>query len=133
MRLKLIRSQRTTGMVNKKVLFILNAEVSYSSVEQASIKKYNLGSQIIYNSEAARRHAANAASGGLIKGLTSAALSHMSLSITIDSLARGHEVECKDLDELLEAEEAIRGSCENLIKYLEVAECFDGREEVVEY
>lgn len=133
MRLRLTRSQRLSGVMGKKVLFVLKARAIYSQEEQHSIKKYKLDNQVIYNSEAARRHAANATSGGLIKGLTSAALAHMSLSITIDSLASGHEIECKDLDELLDAEDAIRTACQNLKKYLEVAECFDGREEVVEY
>lgn len=135
MRLKLSRSQKTGGMITKKVIFILNATADYSNEEQANIKKYGLGSQNIYDSEASRRHGANAAnqSGGLLKGLASAAMAKMSLSITIDSLANGHQVECQNLDELLGAEEAIRSAGENLKGYLDVADSFDGREEVIEY
>ena len=135
MRLKISRSQKTGGMISKKVIFILNASADYSNEEQANIKKYALGSQNIYNSEAARRHGANAAdqSGGVLKGLASAAMAKIALSVTIDSLSRGHQVECQDLDELLGAEEAIRAACTNLKGYLKVADSFDGQEEVVEY
>jgi len=134
MRLKLNRSQKTGGMISKKIIFILSAAADYSNEEQANIKKYGLGPQNIYDSEAARRHGENAAhSGGVLKGLAAAALAKISLSITIDSLARGHQVECQDLDELLSAEEAIRSACENLKTYLAIADSFDGREEVVEY
>jgi hypothetical protein len=45
----------------------------------------------------------------------------------------GQHIECKDLDELLGAEEAIREACKALKVYLTVAESFDGREEVVEF
>jgi hypothetical protein len=140
MRLKLRRQQRSGGMMSKKVIFILNAKADYSGEEQANIKKYGLGSQVIYNSEAARRHLENTArnlgqesAGGFVKGMASLALAKMSLNISIDSLAKGHEVECKDLDELLGAEDAMRTACENLKGYLEVANSFDGREEVLEY
>lgn len=135
MRLKLSRSQKSGGMINKKVTFILNAQADYSNEEQANIKKYGLGSQNIYDSEAARRHVSNAGdqNSGLLKVLASAAMAKMSLSVTIDSLARGHQIECQNLDELLGAEEAIRSACENLRGYLEIADSFDGREEVFEY
>ena len=140
MRLKLSRLQKSGGIVSKKVIFILKAKADYSNEEQANIKKYRLGSQTIYNSQEARRHGAKAASGaesgstgGALRGLASAALAKMSLSITIDSLAQGHEVECQDLDELLDAEEAIRTACQNLKEYFEVASHFDGREEVIEF
>ena len=134
MRLKLSRSQKTGGMISKKVTFILNAKADYSNEEQANIKKYGLGSQNVYDSAATRRHGENAAhSSGVLKGLASAAMAKMSLSITIDSLAQGHQVECQDLDELLGAEDAIRTAGESLKGYLEIADSFDGREEVIEY
>lgn len=135
MRLKLSRSQKTSGMMSKKVTFILNAKADYSNEEQANIKKYTMGSQNIYNSEASRKHIDNAVnqSGGVLKGLASAAMAKMSLNITVDSLGQGQQVDCQDLDELLGAEEAIRSACENLKGYLAIADTFDGREEVIEY
>lgn len=135
MRLKLSRSQKTGGMISKKVTFILNASADYSNEEQANIKKYGLGIQNIYDSAAARKHMDNASSqgGGVLKGLASVAMAKMSLSITIDSLGVGQQVECQSLDELVSAEDAIKSACENLKVYLAVADSFDGREEVIEY
>jgi hypothetical protein len=61
------------------------------------------------------------------------ALAKMQLNVTIASLGRGHHIECKDLEELLESEDTIRTACKNLTRYLEVADTFDGSELVVEY
>ena len=44
---------------------------------------------------------------GLLKGLGSLVLAKMNLNITIASLQQGQHIECKDLGELLECEEAI--------------------------
>ena len=63
----------------------------------------------------------------------SMALAKMQLNISIASLGRGHHIECKDLEELLESEDTIRTACKNLTRYLEVASTFDGSEVVVEY
>lgn len=62
----------------------------------------------------------------------SATMAALSLRITIDSLIRGVHVECKSMNELLEAENAIREAAANLKAYLETAATFDGREEVIE-
>ena len=52
--------------------------------------------------------------------------------LTIKNLTSGEHMECKDLGELVTAEEQIRIACGNLKKYLAIAETFDGREEVIE-
>ena len=70
---------------------------------------------------------------GIARGAFSLALAKMSLNITIASLGRGHHIECKDLDELLEAEDTVRTACKNVTRYLDVAATFDGSEMVVEY
>ncbi|MEY9880424.1 hypothetical protein [Bradyrhizobium sp. USDA 329] len=57
----------------------------------------------------------------------------LSLRVTIETLMSGQHIECKDLDELLGAEAAILSACKNLKAYLETAQTFDGREEVVEF
>jgi len=135
MRLKLSRSQRTTGVMTKKVLFVLHAKADFSAEEHACIHKYNLSKENIYNSEATRRHAEKAMSGGsgLLRTLASSAMAHMSLTVTINSLAVGQVIECKDLEEMLDAEDAMRTACENLKTYLKIAESFDGEEEVIEF
>ena len=133
MQLVLTRSQKKSGMMTKSVVFILNAQTRLTNEEAFAVKEYGLGNQLIYSSENARKHADNAGKKGLIGGAVSLAMSKLSLNITIDSLTSGHQVECKSLDEILGAEEAMREACENLKNYLAVAQSFDGREEIIEF
>jgi hypothetical protein len=147
MQLRLQRSQRTSGVVGRTVLFCLDVRADYSPEERANIERYKLGGEVIYNSQSARKHLDQAGvhlsrtqagntgerAAGLARGALSLALARMSLSISIGSLARGHHVECKDLEELLGAEETVRTACKNVTRYLEAAQTFNGSETVIEY
>lgn len=147
MKLILRRLQRSGGMLSNKVVFGLNARADLTSDEQSLVSKYRLGQYVVYDSEARKRHgdaanshfddATRSSTGRSLwksaRGLASAAMAALSLRITIDSLAQGQQIECKDLDELLGAEAAIREACNNLKAYLETALTFDGREEVIEF
>ena len=137
LKLKLKRYQKKAGMISKDVVFCLDARSEHTSEELFAISEYKLGKQVIYNSESSRKHlAASKASidgGGLVKGITSLAMATLSLNITIDSLKDGQTIECKSLDEVLAAEEAIKEACENLRGYLQVAQAFNGQEEEIVY
>ena len=139
MQLKIQRSQRTSGLMGKTVVFCLDARIELTPDETASVKKYKLGGQVIYNSNAALKHmeagaaaVASGGAGGLLRGAARLAMTKMSLNITIDGLTSGQHVECKDLDEMLGAEEAIMEGCRVLRGYLGVASTFDGRETVID-
>lgn len=140
MQLKLQRSQREGGVVSKSVIFCLDARVEFTPAEQASITRYKLHKQVIYNSEAAQKHLASAgmsmATGNMIgslKGMASVAFAALNLNISIESLQRGQHVECKSMDELLGAEDAIMTACQNLRGYLDTAATFDGREVLIDF
>jgi hypothetical protein len=147
MKLKLKRSQRSGGIMGGKVLFGLDARADLSAEEQSLVKKYALGKLVVYGSEARKKHqgtaynhfdeASSTNTGRSLwksaRGLASAAMMALSLRVTVDSLVAGQHIECKDLDELLGAEEAIRDACGNLKAYLETALTFDGREEIIEF
>ena len=139
MKLKLQRSQKSSGMISKSVVFALDARVELTPEEQDNLKKYKLGNQVIYNSEKSKKHlevagaALNAGAGGLLKGAARLAMAKLSLNITIEGLMRGQHIECKDLDELLGAEEAIMEACRSLKTYLDTAITFDGREVVIDF
>lgn len=139
MQLKITRSQKQGGIVSKNAIFCLNARVEFTPHERADIIRYKLGKQVIYNSEASTRHLDQAAAhqdgsmAGGLKALASLALAAMKLNITIDGLERGQYIECKSLDELLGAENAIMTACHNLKGYLETAATFDGREVLIEF
>jgi hypothetical protein len=144
MQLKIQRSQRQSGVVSKAVMFCVDARVFLSAEEQANVTHYKLGNQIIYSSEAAKQHAASFEAHQkvaeitrsymhLAKGFLHAVKSRLALKITIDSLQRGQHIECKDLDEVIDAEEALKQACQNLKGYLETAATFDGGAVVIDY
>lgn len=147
MQLKLKRSQRAGGMLGGKIIFALDARTDLSPDEKGLVSKYALGKLVVYDSEerkkrgeAAYGHFDEGASSSLgrslwksARGMASAAMMTLSLRVTVDSLMSGQHIECKDLDELLGAEAAILNACKNLKAYLETAQTFDGREEVVEF
>jgi hypothetical protein len=140
MLLKIKRSQRQGGVFGGKNLFTLDIRADYTQEERDAINRYKLGGELVYSSEAAKRQNANASAhldsgtgGGLAKGLMSMALASMNLTITIASLQQGHHIECKDMNEVLEAENTLREACKGLTAWLDNAKTFDGQEIVVEY
>lgn len=138
MQLKVKRSQRTSGLMGKTVVFCADIRAEYTPEKRTNINKYNLGGEVIYNSRAAADHLermgrqVDGSATGLLKGLGSLVLAKMNLNITIASLQQGHHIECKDLSELLECEEAVMTACKNLKGFLEAAATFDGREILVD-
>jgi hypothetical protein len=139
MQLKIKRSQRDGGVISKTAIFCLDARVEFTGEEKRHISRYKLGREVIYSSEAAKRHAekgdANLGSGtvGNLKALGSFVMARLNLNISIDSLERGQHVECKSLEELMGAEEAIMLACQNLNGYLDLAATFDGREVLFDF
>lgn len=138
MQLLLRRSQRAGGLTGT-MIFCLDARVQFTAREKQDIQRYKLGGQVIYNSEASKRALAKSEAAGdgsalgSVKGLAFAALAAMKLNISINSLERGQHVECKSLDELLGAEEAVMTACQNLRGYLDTAATFDGQEVVFDF
>jgi hypothetical protein len=152
--LKLKRSQKTNAM--GKIIYMLDARIDASQETLHLISRHSLGGRLIYESEARQKHAANAQGhlantrGGpsllapaseqamgaaktmwkLGRAAVSAVRASLALRITVNGLLSGVHVECKDMDELLEAEDAIRKAKENLEGYIEAAKTFDGREEI---
>jgi hypothetical protein len=135
MQLKLRRSQRSAGILSKSVMFMLDARLDLTAEEAANVKTYKLGDLVVYNSAASRKHleaAAEAAvretTGSFLSYVARSTMARLSLTITVDGLVKGQHVECKDLDELIAAENAIRQAAEATHTYLEIAQTFDGRE-----
>ena len=157
MALRLRRSERqgTFGTV----IFALDARMEVSAEVHALIHKYRLGSTLIYESKnrakyarAAQEHFEGAHSRTSIfdptgaqlldaargwskigRGAFSALASALALKITVSSLIQGHHIECKDMAELLDAEDQIAQAAQNLKHYIEAARSFSGRESVIEF
>ena len=149
MKLKITRTQRSGGLTGGKVIFHIDAIVEVSPEEKGLIRKYKIGKQIVYSSETFNRLASGAEiAGGVSKELTqvlpgrsliqaakSAGLgiaARFALTVSIDDLIAGKAVECKDLIEMTDAEEAIVTGAQNLKNFLENAQTFDGREVIIE-
>lgn len=133
MQLRLRRSQKTSGLLSKAAVFVIEARAQLKHEEMENIRKYNLGKEVIYASQTAQASAEKAQAGeGLFKTLVAVAVNRLSLVITIDSLTRGQVIEGKDLNEIIMAENALMAACQNLKTYLEAAATFDGREAVVD-
>lgn len=159
MQLKLQRSQRTGGLLGDTAFFCIDARAELNPAELASVQRYRLGSQLLYSSEGAKRSAegsalsaAQARARGIsahsvddaiesvagtlghgLKSLALGAIAAMKLHITIDSLQRGQHIECKSLDEVIGAENALKEACQNLVDYLYTASTFDGHEDLWEF
>jgi hypothetical protein len=132
MQLKLKRAQRSAGMMGNKVIFVIQAHLDTSQLEQALIQKYGLGNLTVYNSAERRQHAEKAAAATSRLGVIAAiAMGSLTLQCTVNSLIKGQVVECKTLEEMMAAEEAITDAARNIKAYLDIASTFDGREVVV--
>ena len=133
MQLLIKRTQRQGGMLGGKVIFILTIRAQYTEGERADINGYKLGGEVIYNSAASAQYLERAGTDpSNLRGFGYLALSKMKLNVTIASLQQGHTIECKDLAELLECEQAICEACKNVKNFLAAAATFDGREIVVD-
>ena len=134
MELRIKRDQTTTGMLSKKVAFVLQAQAFLTQDEVASIKKYGLADEVIYNSESARKHLDNTAHArSNVGALISLARAKMSLNITIGSLTRGETITCSTLDEAIAAEDALKQACDAARTYIQVASQFNGSQEVFQF
>jgi enamine deaminase RidA (YjgF/YER057c/UK114 family) len=136
MKLKLVRSQKTT-MFKGTPVFQVQAMALVSDEERHLIMRYRLGGDLVYASEQWKQNVATVqatASGGasFLSGLRALAASALNLKITVNGLIDGTTVECKSLDEMLGAEEAIVSACQHLKSFLETAVTFDGREVLLE-
>lgn len=140
MKLRMARTQKSSGVISKSVLFCLDARAELDPEEAANVKKYGLGAQVIYNSEASKRQlvrgherASSGTLGGVMGAWVSLARAKMALNITIDGLTYGQHIECNSLEELLGAEEAIMEACQATRTFLDVAATFDGTEQVHQF
>lgn len=153
--LKVRRGQRPSILrilgLGGRPTFTLDVRIELTGEDVALVEKYQLGDTHVYSSKAriarmerARDHYATAyeyskfRGGGLkmldhsLYGAYHRFLSKLALKVTVNSLIKGQHIACKDLEELLAAEEAVIEGCRNLRGYLETALSFDGRETLIE-
>jgi hypothetical protein len=139
------------------IVYTLDARIDASKAIRATIAKHKLGNSFIYESankqkyrERALRRADELSATPFTHSSTekaflsifksaynvggmayNAARSALALKITVDSLLAGVHIECKDMAEFGEAEEAIIDAKANLEAIIQRIASFDGREEII--
>lgn len=124
MKLLLRRGQRQ-GMLGK-MIFSLEVRASLTDTERENVRKYRLGDSLLYERKAMKE------GGNEYQQLGNALLHRfLNLTISVNDLANGKTIECKDIMEMLAAEAQVKEAAQNFKAILEAAAHFDG-EEVVE-
>lgn len=121
----LLRRNQKSGFTGK-VSFLLDVRAELTPEESNHVSKYKLGDTMLYE----RNPLIDKGSGvlGLASRLVFKAIN---LSVSVDDLAQGKQISCKDIVEMLAVEDQIREACQTFGQVLRAAATFGG-EEVVE-
>lgn len=109
-----------------KITFTLDVRAELSDDEKSNIKKYKLGETMLYE----RATLADKGSG-LLGVASRLAFKMLNLSISVDDLSKGKQIDCKDIVEMLAVEDQIKEAAQTFKNVLQAAATFGG-EEVVE-
>jgi len=120
----LLRRDQKSGMLGMgKIAFILDIRAELTDDEKNNIKKYKLGDTMLYE----RDKLADKGSGLL--GMASRfALKAINISVSVDDLSKGKQIECKDIVEMLAVEEQLKEACQTFKAILTAASHFGGEE-----
>jgi hypothetical protein len=123
MHLLLHRDQRWSLMGS--VIFQLDVRAALTTEELESIRRYKLEKTTLY----ARLELTDQGSGllGLASRLTFKA---MNITVSVDDLMNGKRIECKDIVEMLAAEEQIKEAAATFKQVLNAALHFGGEEAI---
>ena len=119
MKLLLRRDQRSNML--GKAFFTLEVRADISADEQASIRKYKLGDTQLYSS-----HDVIDKGSGLLGVASRLAFKAMTISVSVNDLAGGKKIECKDIIEMLAVEEQITEAAKTFKLVLDAASQFGG-------
>lgn len=121
----LLRRDQKRGFTGK-VIFTLDVRAEISEEERGQIQKYKLGSTMLY-----QRSEVITPGTGLLGAASRLVDKMTNLTVSVDDLAGGKHIECKDIVEMVAVEEQIREACQTFRNVLDAAAHFGG-EEVVE-
>jgi hypothetical protein len=122
MKLLLKRGQRD-GMLGK-VIFTLEMRAEVSDAELGYIQRYKLGKETLYSRDAKPNVDPNTWAGVGKLWLAHA----LNITVSVNDLVNGKRIECKDILEMLAAEEQIREAASAFAKVLLCAAHFGGEE-----
>jgi len=127
MKLHLRRDQQASGIVRSKITFSLTVRADLSPDEVSNIQRYKLGDTILYT----RGELVEGSGSGLIGLASKVAFKMTNIAVSVNDLANGKRVECKDIMEMLGVEEQIKQAAATFKAVLEAAAHFGG-DEVIE-
>ena len=126
----LVRRDQKSAIVTRKVTFTLDVRVELSPEMQALVKKYKMGKEILFYKE--KVDLSDYWLLGPFRQLIKAIAARIwNIKITSNDLVKGKHIECKDIIEMLDAEDQIKEACAVFKNILESAAHFGG-EEVIE-
>ncbi len=128
MELLLSKSQKS-GLMGG-ITFILHIKTKLTEAEQALVKKYKMGDEVVY--EKLPVMAVSAGLGGIAGTITSLTAKALKLVFTVNDLVKGRTIECKDILDMIAAEAQIRDAADAFWTILVSATDFEG-EEVITY
>ena len=123
----LLRRDQKSGLIGiGKVTFTLAVRAELTDAEKSNIKKYKLGETVLYERETLTDRGA-----GLLGVASRLAFKMMNISVSVEDLADGKKIDCKDILEMLAVEDQIKEAAQTFKNVLEAAASFGG-EEVIE-
>ena len=121
MNLLLRRDQRSSMMGN--AVFSLEVRAEITADERRYIDRYKLGKAVLYT-----KGELLDPGKGLLGLASRVAFKAMNISVTVEDLAGGKRIECKDILEMLSVEDQIKEAAQTLKQVLEAAAHFGGEE-----
>ena len=121
MNLLLRRDQRQSMMGN--AVFSLEVRAEITPEERANITKYKLGKSVLYT-----KNEIVDPGKGLLGLASRVAFKAMNISVTVEDLAGGKRIECKDIVEMLAVEDQIKEAAQTFKQLLEAAAHFGGEQ-----
>lgn len=121
----LLRRDQKSGLIGK-ITFTLAVRAELSDIEKSNIKKYKLGDTMLYE-----RMTLTDKGSGLLGVASRLAFKMMNISVSVNDLADGKKIDCKDIVEMLAVEDQIKEAAQTFKNVLEAAASFGG-EEVIE-
>lgn len=124
----LLRRDQKTGMMGiGSVSFTLDVRAELNDEERANIKKYKLGATMLYE-----RDKLLSQGSGILGLITRLWFRARTISVSVDDLAKGKQIECKDIIEMLDVEDQLKVAAKTFKAILTAASQFGG-EEVLEF
>jgi hypothetical protein len=123
MDLLLRRSERASSVLGKPI-YILEVRAGLSQQEMDWVQKYKFGPSILY-----ARNARPNVDTATVSGIGLMLLHHaLNMTVSVNDLVHGKRLECKDIVEMLAAEEQIKEAARMFATVLKAAAGFGGEE-----